>query len=150
MKAKDNFWQLTGYRLPTEAELQYACRAGTTTSRYFGLSEGLLPQYAWYQANGQNRTWPIGRLEANDFGLFDMLGNTMKWCFDRYGNYPEQKDKVFEDTPTTQPVETGESRVLRGGAFYSQPSAVRSAYRDNDPPGYRGHLVGFRPIRTWP
>ncbi len=150
MKAKDKFWELKGYRLPTEAEWEYACRAGTVTSRYYGLSERLLPQYAWYQSNGQNRTWPIGSLEPNDVGLFDMLGNVWEWCFDAFGDYPKQKDKVFEDTPTTQPVEAAKLRVLRGGTFNTHPSHVRSATRYRDQPVDRSVSLGFRPARTYP
>ena len=90
------------------------------------------------------------RMEPNDFGLFDMLGNALEWCFDRFGGYPEQKDKVFEDTPSTQPVEAAESRVLRGGSFNNQPSNVRSAYRSSHPPDDRNLILGFRPARTYP
>ena len=73
----------TGYRLPTEAEWEYACRAGTITSRYYGLSIDLLGKYAWYQANSQDHAWPCGSLLPNDLGLFDMLGNVYEWCQDR-------------------------------------------------------------------
>ncbi len=149
MKAKENHLTLTGYRLPTEAEWEYACRAGTVTSRYYGLSERLLPQYAWYLTNGQNRTWPIGRMKPNDLGLFDMLGNAYEWCFDLFVDYPNQADKVFEDTPTTQPVEYGERRVLRGGAFNTQPSNVRSADRVVIQPEFRSSVFGFRAARTY-
>ncbi len=150
MKAKDKFWQLTGYRLPTEAEWEFACRAGTVTSHYHGLTKTLLMEYARYQENGQNRVWPVGGLKPNDLGLFDMLGNAFEWCFDRYGSYPEQKDKVFEDTPSTQPVDAGGSRVLRGGAFASQSVFVRSAYRYDRLPVNRSYTCGFRPARTYP
>jgi formylglycine-generating enzyme required for sulfatase activity len=150
MKAKDKFWELTGYRLPTEAEWEYACRAGTVTSRYYGLTERLLPQYAWYLANGENHARPAATLEPNDLGLFDMLGNALEWCFDQYGDYPEQKDKVFEDIPSTQPVEDAIRRRLRGGAFYYPPSYVRSAYRYALQPDNRPGYVGFRPARTLP
>jgi formylglycine-generating enzyme required for sulfatase activity len=150
MKAKDKFWELAGYRLPTEAEWECACRAGTVTSRHYGASERLLPHYAWYETNGQNRTWPTAALEPNDFGLFDMLGNAWEWCFDRFGSYPEQDGKVFEDTPTTQPVEAGAGRVLRGGSFYNRPSSVRSANRFYNHPSDRNDDVGFRPARTYP
>ena len=77
MKAKDKYLELSGYRLPTEAEWEYACRAGTVTSRYYGLTDTLLAKYAWYEANGQNRTWPVGSLKPNDFGLFDMHGQRL-------------------------------------------------------------------------
>ena len=73
----------TGYRLPTEAEWEYACRAGTVTSRYYGVSVELLGKYAWYQANSQDHAWPGGSLLPNDLGLFDMLGNVFEWVQDR-------------------------------------------------------------------
>ncbi len=149
MKAKDKFWELTGYRLPTEAEWEYACRAGTGTSRYYGLTERLLPQCAWFLTNGENHAWPTAILEPNDWGLFDMLGNSLEWCFDRLDDYPKQGG-VFDDTPTAQPVEVADRRVLRGGAFVGRPSLVRCADRANYPPTYRDYFIGFRPARTLP
>ena len=74
--------QRTGYRLPTEAEWEYACRAGAVTSRYYGHSIDLLGAYAWYQANSKEHAWPCGSLLPNDLGLFDMLGNVYEWCQD--------------------------------------------------------------------
>ncbi len=150
MKAKENHLKLMGYRLPTEAEWEYACRAETVTSRYYGLSERLLPQYAWYAKNGQNRIWPTGSLEPNDLGLFDMLGNAVEWCFDLYMKYPKRTDEDFDDIPTTQPVETVDRRVLRGGGFYTLPVIIRSAHRYNNQPGDRNISFGFRPARTYP
>jgi len=80
-----------------------------------------------------------------------MLGNAFEWCFDQTGNSPEQKDKVVEDLPLTQPVEPGVSRVLRGGTFYSLPQLVRSAYRSYVlQPNDRFFSFGFRPARTYP
>ena len=104
MKAKDKYLELSGYRLPTEAEWEYACRAGTVTSRYYGLSDTLLAQYAWYEANGQNRTWPVGSLKPNDFGLFDMHGNAWDWCDDSYQDYPKAADDISNDLGSTKPV----------------------------------------------
>jgi formylglycine-generating enzyme required for sulfatase activity len=75
MKMAANYLQRTGYRLPTEAEWEFACRAGAVTSFYFGDSKELLPRYAWYQKNSQNKLWPVGSLKPNDLGLFDMAGN---------------------------------------------------------------------------
>lgn len=150
MKAKDKFWELKGYRLPTESEWEYACSAGTTTSRYYGVTERLLPQYAWYLANSQMRVWPVGRLKPNDFGLFDMLGNAEEWCFDRYGDYPEQMDMIFGDTPSTEAVQSGVNRVLRGGTFIHPAEVVRSAPRTYFQPEFRNSNFGFRPVRTYP
>jgi len=151
MKAKDKFWELTGYRLPTEAEWEFACRAGTVTSRYYGMTDSLLPHYAWYQTNSQRRTWPVEGLKPNDYGLFDMLGSVDEWCIERYVDYANQADKVFEDRPTTQPVEPGDRRVLRGGAMYCQSLNVRSAYRYYYViPAERYVGLGFRPVRTLP
>jgi formylglycine-generating enzyme required for sulfatase activity len=150
MKAKEKSLQRTGYRLPMEAEWEYACRAGTQTSRYYGLTETLLPDYAWYQANGQNRTWPVGSLKANDLGLFDMLGNAWEWCFDEYVESPKQAALVFAGAVTNQAVEDRVARVLRGGAFDVHPQFVRSACRVDTAPANRDSVVGFRPARTYP
>src|SRR5262249_43576600 len=75
----------TGYRLPTAAEWEYACRSGTTTSRYYGLSTDLLGRYAWYQANSNERAWAGGSLLPNDLGLSDTLGNVYEWMNDWFG-----------------------------------------------------------------
>jgi hypothetical protein len=151
MKAKEQFWTLTGYRLPTEAEWEYACRGGTATSRYYGSSETLLPEYAWYIANGKDRTWPVGGVKPNDLGLFDMLGNALEWCFDLYV-VDRTLAKNFEDTPTTRAVADADHRVLRGGAFANIPRNVRSAYRYEHAvtPVLRSVGIGLRPVRTFP
>jgi eukaryotic-like serine/threonine-protein kinase len=149
MKLKDKFWELTGYRLATEAEWEFACRAATATSRYFGLTQSLLPRYAWYQPNSRDHTWPVGRLKPNDLGLFDMLGSVNEWCFDPNDSYP-QADRVFDDMPSTRPVETTDRRVLRGGSLNSPALHVRSADRISLPPVVRDVDIGFRPARTYP
>jgi serine/threonine protein kinase/formylglycine-generating enzyme required for sulfatase activity len=151
MKAKANYLDLSGYRLPTEAEWEYACRAGTVTSRYYGLSDILLAEYAWYLANGHDRTWPVGSLKPNDFGLFDMQGNTWEWCDDSYQNYPEAADEVFPDLGNTKPVVDTVRRVLRGGSFNIHSEYVRSANRNSPRAAAdRSNLTGFRPVRTYP
>lgn len=150
MKAKDRFWELIGYRLPTEAEWEYACRVGTVTSRYYGLTETLLPDYAWYQANGQDRTWPVGSLKPNDLGLFDMLGNDWEWCFDMYLDYPKQATKDSDDNVTVKAVNDRVIRVLRGGAYSENPKFVRSAVRRSNLPILHPFSFGFRPARTYP
>jgi formylglycine-generating enzyme required for sulfatase activity len=149
MKAKDKFWELTGYRLPTEAEWEYACRAGTLTSRYFGPSEKLLPEYAWYAANAKDQTHPVGSVKPNDLGLFDMLGNVDEWCFDIFEG-DRTKIKSIEDLPTTLPIEKDVERVLKGGAFEFLPRIVRSAYRAPNGPSYRSVFIGLRPVRSYP
>src|SRR5262249_4070093 len=87
MTLAPNWEQRTGYRLPSEQEWEYACRAGTVSSRYFGSSDDWVAKFAWYSKNSQNRTWPVGRLKPNDFGLFDMQGNALCWCQDAFGPY---------------------------------------------------------------
>ena len=147
MRAKENILDLGGYRLPTEAEWEYACRGETGTSRYYGLCESLLPRYARYQANANEVTSSVGSLKPNDFGLFDMLGNVYEWCYDSNASYPERPP--CEDNPVTDPVSDTESRVLRGGAFYTQPSGVRSGARYSVQPDNRNDVNGFRPARTY-
>jgi formylglycine-generating enzyme required for sulfatase activity len=88
VKLRANYLSLQGYRLPTEAEMEYAIRAGAFTKRFFGETDDLLPKYAWYSGNSQQTTWPVGLLKPNDFGLFDVQGNVTNWCLERYGPYP--------------------------------------------------------------
>lgn len=94
IKLKPRYLSLTGYRLPTEAEMEYATRAGAVTSRYFGETEELLPKYAWYLANANDHTWPVGSLKPNDLGLFDTLGNCYTWCQESYRSYPQSGQQV--------------------------------------------------------
>ncbi len=125
---KEKYLSLSGYRLPTEAEMEYATRAGAITSRYFGETEELLPRYAWYEKNSEKKTWPVGSLKPNDLGLFDMQGNVYTWCQESYTDYPAGKgDEAAEDHEDELVVNS--SRVLRGGSFDDQASNVRSANR---------------------
>jgi formylglycine-generating enzyme required for sulfatase activity len=134
-----------GYRLPTEAEWEYAGRSGTITSRYYGVSTDLLAKYAWYQANSQLHAWPGGSLLPNELGLFDMLGNVFEWVQDKY-NRPIQ---INDDLNTNDIVYTSNNRLLRGGAFYDLPAYARSANRNLQAASYRNSNLGFRPARTF-
>jgi serine/threonine protein kinase/formylglycine-generating enzyme required for sulfatase activity len=149
-KLRRNYLGLTGYRLPTEAEVEYACRAGAVTSRYYGEMEELLAMYAWYWQNSKMRTWPVGSKKPNDLGLFDMHGNVWNWCQDRGEFYPGAKgDGTIEDKENILDIDDKDSRVLRGGSFYDQASSVRCANRAFNVPTNRDFFVGFRPARTF-
>jgi formylglycine-generating enzyme required for sulfatase activity len=138
-----------GYRLPTEAEWEYACRAGAVTSRCYGESDELLEHYGWYVRNADGRSWPVGSLKPNDLGLFDLHGNLWGWCQDRYKAYETATGgKAIESNEERTPLINTEFRVLRGGSF-SHPGSVRSAYRNGLMPTYRGYDIGFRPARTF-
>jgi formylglycine-generating enzyme required for sulfatase activity len=151
-KPKVNYLSLTGYRLPTEAEIEYATRAGAATSRFYGETEALLPKYAWYLKNSQGKTWPVGTLKPNDLGLFDIHGNVYSWCQERYHNYPQGKgEEVYEDKEEIETVSNADYRAMRGGSFNRQGSTVRSADRNSYVPATRDLSYGFRPARTfWP
>jgi formylglycine-generating enzyme required for sulfatase activity len=141
----------TGYRLPTEAEWEYTCRAGARTSRHYGVAAELLGDYAWYQDNSRNRTWPVGIKKPNDYGLFDMYGNAAEWCQDAQAFYPvDPGGQPVEDRYDRRPVTVAESRVLRGGAYFSGAEEVRSAARAGLPPHVRVPLAGLRVARTVP
>ena len=142
MRIKADALKSSGYRLPTEAEWEYAARAGAVTSRYYGLTERLLGRYSWYFANSNDRAAPVGSLLPNDLGLFDMLGNVYEWCQDSYDkaeNHDMYNSEFIKETP----------RLLRGGSFYYPPSFIRSADRLGDAPAYRLSDFGCRPCRTY-
>jgi len=128
-------------RLPTEAEWEYACRAGSKTGFSFGDADEGLGDYAWYGANGGRTTHPVGQKKPNAWGLFDMHGNVWEWCADWYGDYP----KGAATDP--QGPASGRFKFLRGGAWHSSPSHCRSASRDCDSPDYRYAIPsGFRVV----
>jgi serine/threonine protein kinase/formylglycine-generating enzyme required for sulfatase activity len=152
MKMAANYLQRTGYRLPTEAEWGYACRAGADTRFCFGASEDLLDKYAWYATNARTRMHPAGSLKPNDLGLFDMHGNAWEWCHDRYERRQGKEDKESadkEDKEDKISINDKDSRVLRGGSFFYQAWVLRSAYRVRYAPADRNYDFGFRAARTF-
>ena len=150
MKLAPNYLCRTGYRLPTEAEWEHACRAGTVTSRHYGESEELLKMYARYMKNSARRSWPVGSLKPNDWGLFDMHGNVWTWCQGRYNaNAALVEGKILDDAEDSLDVVETELRVLRGGSFPDAPAEVRSARRVSVHPGRSINYAGFRLARTF-
>ena len=143
MKIKADALKLKGYRLPTEAEWEFACRAGAATSRYHALSVDLLRSYARYLANSGVRASQCGSLLPNDLGLFDMPGNAYERCQEPYdpgeATIENRSHEYINENP----------RILRGGSFYYRPALVRSAYRDRDTPSSRATNGGFRLARTY-
>lgn len=136
------------YRLPSEAEWEYACRAGTTTAYYFGNDPKDLGKYAWYSENADGKTHQVAQLLPNDFGLYDMSGNVWEWVEDIYiSDVYAQRSK---NAPVSNPVVTsgGSYRVLRGGSWGSEPRFVRSANRFDSAPSFGDNSIGFRVVRT--
>ena len=126
------------YRLPTESEWEYACRAGTSAGFSFGDDESLLDQYGWFRDNAGGHTHPVGRKKPNPWGLYDMHGNVWEWCLDSFGDYP--------DGPATDPLGSLEGlyKVGRGGGWSDPAKACRSAYRSGSDPMNCGSDMGFR------
>jgi eukaryotic-like serine/threonine-protein kinase len=140
----------TGYRLPTDAEWEYACRSGTITSRYYGASTDLLALYARYLANSLDHAWACGGLLPNDLGLFDMLGNQYEWVNDRYGvARPGRHGRYDDNINVSEYVDNKKARVLRGGSWFSLAILARSAYRNRLAPAVRNDVFGFRIARTY-
>jgi len=135
------------FRLPTEAEWEYAARAGTNTEYSFGDDEKLLGEYAWYIDNSGNKTQPVGTKKANPFGLFDMGGNVWEWCLDWYGeNYYQQFGRGV--VPDPRGPRAGSDRVMRGGGWGNDGAVdCRSADRGSGAPDDRNGFLGFRLVR---
>ena len=149
MRVKKNYLELTGYRLPTEAEWEFACRAGTTTRYYFGATDALLDRYAWYGANSDGQPRPVARKKPNDFGLFDMCGNVWEWCEWPAADYSGSGDVAIADRGNGGIVTYNRPAALRGGAYdIREPNHLRSAFRYRLGPNYHERQVGFRPART--
>jgi formylglycine-generating enzyme required for sulfatase activity len=150
VKLKEKYLSLTGYRLPTEAEWEYACRAGAATSRFYGESADLLTHYGWHLQNSGERTWPVGSKKPNDWGLFDMHGNLWNWCQETYKDYPRWiEGRTRDDVEDSLSINKEDGRVLRGGS-YSQPAVnMRADDRSWFVVSTRPNSVGFRPARTF-
>jgi len=134
------------YRLPTEAEWEYACRAATTTRYSFGDDPASLGQFAWYEDNSDQKTHPVGEKKPNAWGLHDMHGNLREWCADFFGS------DYYAVSPTDDPMgpETGSYRVSRGGSWNYIARYCGSSSRERDEPSYRLHLLGFRVVADLP
>jgi formylglycine-generating enzyme required for sulfatase activity len=142
--------QRTGYRLPTEAEWEYACRSGTITSRYYGMTADLLGRYAWYQANSDERARSVGSLFPNDLGLFDMLGNALEWVNDWYSApRPWARGKYIDRIDRSEHVLERLPRLLLGGSFANPPTGSRAPGRRGNAPSLRDASYGFRLARTY-
>ncbi|MGF1578976.1 MAG: formylglycine-generating enzyme family protein [Gemmataceae bacterium] len=163
------FWlsKVTGkkYRLPTEAEWEWACRAGTTTAFHFGDDATKLDDYGWYWDNGEETTHPVGTKKPNQWGLYDMHGNVAEYCLDMYnaGLYSSRMKKTALVNPFLKPTKARFSHVVRGGSWVQDPKDCRSASREPSSPEWLrrdpqvpqsiwwltdGDFVGFRVVRA--
>lgn len=131
------------YRLPTEAEWEYAAKAGTNTKWHFGDNESQLGDYAWYSSNSNTKTHEVGQKKPNLFGLYDMHGNVWEWVQDWYGS------NYYQSSPKTDPKgpSSGSRRVIRGGSWLYFAESARSASRNFGSPEYRYNNIGFRLLR---
>jgi formylglycine-generating enzyme required for sulfatase activity len=140
--------QMTGknYRLPTEAEWEYAARGGNQSKGYIYSGDNLVGNVAWYDGNSGQQTQKVGKRKANELGIFDMSGNVSEWCRDSYnaGYYKLSNNMTDPKGPIL-----GDSRVLRGGSRVGNPESVRAASRDRVNPGYSANNVGFRVVARY-
>jgi len=142
-------FEANGYRLPTEAEWEYACRAGSQSAYFFGDSDDKLAKYAWFKPHSKGRTRPVGKKLSNPWGLYDMCGNVWEWCNDYYS------ETYYSESPQENPrgPSTGKKRVLRGGAWNTTAENCRSAARFSEfqvftDACFGADSYGFRRVRN--
>jgi len=132
-----------GYRLPTEAEWEFAAKGGTRDTKTAYSGSNSVGYVAWYDGNTNGSGMkPVGRKAANSLGIHDMSGNVWEWCWDWYGDYSNEAQ-----TDPIGPL-SGASRVIRGGSWVNEAALIRLAYRENIPPLFRGNGLGFRVVRN--
>ncbi len=137
-------WNANGYRLPTEAEWEYAARGGNQSQGYKYSGSNNVDEVAWYSSNSGGHTHEIGTKQPNELGIYDMSGNVWEWCWDWYSS------SYYSSSPQDNPKgpDSGSYRVLRGGSWYYDANFVRVAYRGNLNPGFTSHGRGFRILRA--
>ncbi len=131
------------YRLPTEAEWEFACRAGSAGKDASGVKEDEFGGYAWYDANSERTTHPVAAKKPNVWGLYDMQGNVLEWCQDWYDDYP--KGKVIDPKGAS----SAQHKVLRGGAWLGSPTTLQCTFRSEDYAVVQSNDIGFRLVRDF-
>ncbi|MHC4629704.1 MAG: formylglycine-generating enzyme family protein [Planctomycetota bacterium] len=132
-------YEADGYRLPTEAEWEYACRSGTTTKYSFGNVQDKLDQHAWFKENANKTSHPVGQKRPDQWDFYDMHGNVWEWCNDYYS------EDYYQKSPVENPIgpAEGDERVLRGGSWASGAQSVRSSSRYSETPGFADVCFGY-------
>ncbi len=145
MKLSDDFLARRGYRLPTAAEWEYTCRAGTTTLRFFADDDSALTDYAWFNKNADDHLWAVGLRKPNPWGLFDLYGNCCEWCHDAPSSH-------LQRTVTPQAVrllpDAGDFRINRGGSYRSTFRELVSGLSDKATRLQTWSFFGFRMAKT--
>jgi formylglycine-generating enzyme required for sulfatase activity len=151
MRMAPNYLQRTGYRLPTEAEWEYACLAGSETAYSFGEPADLLAKYAWYGLNSPDQSQSVGTLRPNEYGVFDMHGNVDEWTQSASKEVGKSEGEMIrEDNEDNTDIKNTVGRVSHGGSFGDVASSARSANRAMSVPINLSNGDGFRPVRTFP
>ena len=141
-KRTTDITKVVGYRLPTEAEWEYAARGGQNSKGYKYAGSDTIDEVAWYSDNSGSKTYPVGQKKPNELGLYDMSGNVYEWCHDWYGSYSSIAQTNAIGSSSSAP------RVFRGGSWYSNAQSCRAAYRYSKSPTFSFNYLGFRLSRT--